>query len=301
MKLPTWIVWLLLPLLAACASDSSGGVWLVTAGEHEITSGMTQQSTVVLFDGVVHLEEGATIADSVFILRGSLESAGHIIGSVEVLGGTLKLLPTAVVDGDVSSGVGALEIDPQAQVRGEIRRTTTLTVPNRVLGTGSETTDSILWFLVQTIPLIIFSYLLARTMPRRLERVCDAILQQPMVCGAFGVLAALVALVAIVVMAFTVILIPVALLVLVFGVIAAGYAWSAYGTLLGKLLAPYLPLKSRYSLITLLGTFAFVLVMTAIQIVPVIGSALVIAMAGTGIGAVLITRLGTQRYVARSD
>lgn len=301
MKLPTWIVWLLLPLLAACASDSSGGVWLVTAGEHEITSGMTQQSTVVLFDGVVHLEEGATIADSVFILRGSLESAGHISGSVEVLGGTLKLLPRAVVDGDVSSGVGALEIDPQAQVRGEIRRTTTLTVPNRVLGTGSETTDSILWFLVQTIPLLIFSYLLARTMPRRLERVCDAIIQQPMVCGAFGVLAALVALVAIVVMAFTVILIPVALLVLVFGVIAAGYAWSAYGTLLGKLLAPYLPLKSRYPLITLLGTLVFVLVMTAIQIVPVIGSALVIAMAGTGIGAVLITRLGTQRYVARSD
>lgn len=65
------------------------------------------------------LEAGATASEPVVVIGGTATIDGHVDEDVVVLGGKLRLGPTAVVDGDVFIA-GESEIDPAAQVKGKI-------------------------------------------------------------------------------------------------------------------------------------------------------------------------------------
>ena len=66
------------------------------------------------------LDAGATANEPVVVLGGSATINGHATDDVVVIGGRLRLGPTAVVDGDVFTAGRDAEIDPGAQVKGKI-------------------------------------------------------------------------------------------------------------------------------------------------------------------------------------
>jgi len=65
------------------------------------------------------LEAGATANEPVVVIGGTATIDGHVAEDVVVIGGRLRLGPTAVVDGDVFTA-GETTIDPAAQVKGKI-------------------------------------------------------------------------------------------------------------------------------------------------------------------------------------
>jgi hypothetical protein len=66
------------------------------------------------------LDAGATANEPVVVLGGSATINGHVTDDVVVIGGRLKLGPTAVVDGDVFTAGRDAEIDSRAQVKGKV-------------------------------------------------------------------------------------------------------------------------------------------------------------------------------------
>jgi hypothetical protein len=66
------------------------------------------------------LAAGATASEPVVVLGGTATINGHVEDDVVVLGGHLKLGPTAVVDGDVFTAGSDPTIDPAAHVKGKV-------------------------------------------------------------------------------------------------------------------------------------------------------------------------------------
>jgi len=66
------------------------------------------------------LDAGATANEPIVVLGGSATINGHATDDVVVIGGRLRLGPTAVVDGDVFTAGHDAQIDPGAQVKGKI-------------------------------------------------------------------------------------------------------------------------------------------------------------------------------------
>ena len=75
------------------------------------------------------LDAGATANEPVVVLGGSATINGHATDDVVVIGGRLRLGPTAVVDGDVFTAGHDADIDPAAQVKSKIDQAL-IDVPN---------------------------------------------------------------------------------------------------------------------------------------------------------------------------
>jgi hypothetical protein len=74
----------------------------------------------ILFGRDYRLAEGSTASEKVVVFGGDATIDGHVEDDVVVVGGTLRLGPTSIVDGDVSVVGGGLDRDAAAQVRGDV-------------------------------------------------------------------------------------------------------------------------------------------------------------------------------------
>jgi hypothetical protein len=81
------------------------------------------------------LPAAATSREPVVVIGGSATIDGRVDDDVVVIGGTLRIGPTAIVRGDVAAIGGEAIIDPAARISGEISRTS-MTGPAFDLGVG---------------------------------------------------------------------------------------------------------------------------------------------------------------------
>jgi hypothetical protein len=82
-----------------------------------------------------HLPAGSTAAEPIIVLGGNATIDGHTEDDVVVFGGTVRVGPKAVVDGEVVTVGGEAIIDPAATVRGGVD-TTSFTLPDIDWGPG---------------------------------------------------------------------------------------------------------------------------------------------------------------------
>lgn len=82
-----------------------------------------------------HLAAGATASEPIVVFGGDATIDGRADDDVVVIGGTLRLGPTAVVGGDVVTVGGEAVVDPAATVRGKID-TAVVVWPNLDFGFG---------------------------------------------------------------------------------------------------------------------------------------------------------------------
>jgi hypothetical protein len=83
-------------------------------------------------------------------------------------------------------------------------------------------------------------------------------------------------------------------------VAAVLFGWVALGAIVGARLAPALKLGDLSPAVTgALGTFALTITVEILRLVPCLGPLLAIGLASLGLGAVVLTRFGTQPYIYR--
>ena len=68
------------------------------------------------------LREGETASGPIIVVGGTAEIDGHADDNVVVIGGSVRIGPTAIVDGDLVTFGGTSHIDPAARISGHVSR-----------------------------------------------------------------------------------------------------------------------------------------------------------------------------------
>ncbi|HXV72409.1 MAG TPA: polymer-forming cytoskeletal protein, partial [Acidimicrobiia bacterium] len=126
-----------------------------------------------------------------------------------------------------------------------------------------------------------------------LDNITDAVTQHYVVSFTVGTLLILTALALFAFMAFTLILIPIAIIGIFAGLATLGYGIISWGYLIGT----HLPV-ARPGLATGLGVAAMVIVLQVTAEVPLVGGLVVLGIVLTAVGAVAITYYGVTSFQA---
>lgn len=292
----------LLPLLllAACTGQSGESefqsLWVVLDGTHWVADGTVFNGAIIVLGGEVEVGERAEVNGDVLMITGKITVGGMLSGNLYAIGGDVVLEATAVVRGNLNVGGGQFERAPEARVSGAINIGNAPELPAVFVLTGSPLLDRVLKFLIETLPLMLLAALLARFMPKSLHRMERTVKQYTLVAGATGLLVLLVGLSLLVLMAFTIVLLPVALAGVVALFVTIGYGWVAIGLITGRKLAQALPGQPGLVVLAVLGMLVFRLVLSLLEPIPVVGTVTVVLTASLGTGAAFITRFGRRVY-----
>jgi cytoskeletal protein CcmA (bactofilin family) len=295
-----------------------------------LEAGDVVNGDTILFGGDLRMADGSGVEGNVVVFGGYGEIDGEVNGDVAFIGGNVSLGPTARINGDVASVGGQIERAEGAYVRGQIIETTNfnfgrVSIPQigpivpRVeygQGVGFDPLDRlfrvILGFvrgLMVALVIAAIGLLVVLFLPDQTRVVGQTVRQATPADFGLGLLTMIVGVTVIVLLAITICLSPVSLLVALALVLATLYGWIVIGYLLGQRMLQAIqkngdqptPVASA-----LVGIFTVTLVQQWLMVlgqIPclgfifwLLGAGLWLLVAATGLGAVVLSRFGTQRY-----
>ncbi|MFN2323623.1 MAG: hypothetical protein ABR510_11775 [Trueperaceae bacterium] len=275
----------------ACAQGLQRGA-LLLSGDHRL--GPTEGHVLVV-GGRGAADADARIDGVVVLLDGALTIDGEVAGDVFLMGGTLALGDRARVGGRIVVAGGELRASDAATVAGGVTRD--LEAAAEAIRPTPTPAQRAGRFLSQTLLLALAAFVAVLLVPHATTRTAEAIRHHPVVTVAMGALSGLIGVVLLVAMAFTVVLIPAALIgFFLFGV-AVVFGWLAFGRLVGRALRRLGvgPLGARAEAVV--GAVAFVVALNAVAAVPWIGAPLSLLASVMALGAVVLTGFGWRRFV----
>lgn len=310
-KLIGWIF--LIPLLAALVLPTpalASGLFddrIVFGSNFTLETGETLDGNLVVFGGNATLKMDSLVTGDVVLMGGNLDAAGHIEGSVVGLGGLISLGETAQVDGDVTALGAQLDRATGARIGGSIITNfdapLSFTVPGDVrvprFDVGLSPIVNVAGFFLKILMWTAAAVLLVLFLPDKTMRVGKTAVSQPLVSGGLGLLTVVVLPVVVLALAITILLIPVSLIVVVAAALAWMYGLIALGLEVGKRLAGLFKQEWAPAAAAGAGTFILILVLNGLSVtMPCVGWVFPALAGMVGLGAVLITRFGTQDYPA---
>lgn len=293
------LVILLMTLLAGCGpsfSTSDGG--LVVGQSYRLPSGESLNNDLTVMGGSATLEQGSTVNGDVAVIGGNVTIDGQVNGSVSILGGSATLNNHAHITGDVSTLGGSLYKSERAVIDGEQTENRRVPVPPvTVMRTPAVTTsfDPItgpLMAIFQGLAVAALAVLINLFAPIPMERTGRTAVSQPFASGGVGCLTLLI----LVIMAITIILLPVSLLGIVLIMIAALFGWASLGLMVGRQIAVWLKQPWSDPVSAGVGTLGLSLVISTLNLVLCLGGPIYTLVGLVALGAVVLTRFGTQAY-----
>jgi len=124
MRRALWLVGILVLLLAIPASTAfaqgGSGDKFIIGQDYALAAGERLDGSLAMIGGNVTLEENSLVNGDVAVLGGTLEIAGTVHGSIAVFGGSVSLTDKAVVEGDLTTFGGSVQRAPGAEISGEV-------------------------------------------------------------------------------------------------------------------------------------------------------------------------------------
>jgi len=301
---PLFLVMVVLALLLPGSARAADLQRIVVRDTYRLKDGEILNEDLIVIAGTAILEEGSQVKGDIVLLGGSLEVNGLVDGDITATGGYVRLNATAVVKGNVTAAGADIDQDEAAQVRGEVKSEVNgpfnLTIPGPGQIPAVRVSFSPLWqavsFLARVFILSALAVLLAMFFPAQMDRVDQAVISQPLISGGLGFFTLLVAPLVVILMAITLILIPVSLLGVLSLALLAVYGWVALGLEVGKRFGQALKREWTPPLAAGVGTFVLTFIFGSLSYVQCLGFVLVVLAVCLGLGAVLLTRLGTQSF-----
>ena len=285
--------------LSACEDAYSGT--LILDGNHTYHRGETLSGELVIVNGTVSIEPGARLPRSIYMLGGDLRINGVIARDLSLIGGKAVLGPLARIGGNVNLAGGSIERSPGAQIGGALREAYDLSLDAESLFPQRSLENRLIWVLPQALGMAILGYAATRFFPRPVNRVGKAAFEHPLVAGALGLLGGVVLPALLVLMAFTVILIPVTIIGLILMGLILVYGWIGVGSMVGNWLNRQFQRNLRPAQAAFWGTLVFMLAVQALSFILLIGPTLALIATLIAAGSVLITRFGTHTFVPAMD
>lgn len=297
------LLWLAAPLPAL--AQGPDGDQFVIGDDFELASGDRLDGDLIVFGGNVTLEEGSTVNGDIVLMGGNLEALGKVTGDISMIGGNATLGETAEVSGDIHLTGGELQRAEGALVTGDVGgafvpfsqddRDGRVDVPR-----PREDRNPIwdfLWFLLRAFLWAGLAILVALFLPQQTTQVARVAAEKPVVTAGLGLLTALVFPLGLILLTLTIIGIPAAVVAVLLLVVIWAYGITSLGTEVGRRLAGWLRQDWALPVSAGVGTLVLVLVTNGInELVFCIGWLAPLVVGALGIGAVLLTRFGTQPY-----
>ncbi len=309
-----------LPLQPAAASSGVYGGQVIFGQSFTLKNGETMNGDLLVFGGSATIEKGATVNGSTVLFGGDLTVNGTVNGDVAITGGSVTLGSTAHVTGNLTTVAASLDRADGSTVDGQIYNTATSWVGNGdnivppvvkpsvpvipAIKFEFQPLVSILNAFGQSLAIAVLAMLLMLFLAPHADRVAHAIIAQPLTAGGLGLLTAIVAPIAVVLSIITLILIPVAPIIVLALVIAGVFGWIAIGYEIGQRFTKAIHQDWHPAFSAGLGTFALTLIakmLTGIPVLNCVGWLVPFLLGLAGLGAVLMTRFGTQIVTAPSD
>lgn len=302
-----WWVGLLLVLLlvgtvsTAFAQDVNGDK-IILGRSFVLVSGQVLRGNLAVLGGDITLEDGSRVSGDVLLLGGGLRVSGTVDGSAIVLGGNVELTDSARIRGDLAHYGGTLQRAPGAEVQGDVFNGAGRSVgplvppmpPIRIYPRAQPGgLGKIIGWEVGTAAWVLFLVLLGlvavAVAPRGMARIADGARRQTALSFGLGLLTLVVAVLA---GGLLLIACGLGLLVWLAAVIAFLVGWLAVGLWLGQRLLQAMKIHERSSL----GEMALgVFLITVLSRLPLcIGFLATVIVGSVGLGAVVLSRFGTQ-------
>jgi len=289
---------------------------VVMGGTFTLESEETHDGSLVVFGGAVTMEQDSTVNGDVVLIGGTVEISGYVNGSVVGIGGAVRLNEDAQVNGDLFTLGASLRREDGAQVYGQVINgidvPSSINFPNAIEGgdfvppispetptlkTGSNPLLDILLFFFKIFLSAALAVIIMMFLPVHVERVSRAALKQPLITGGAGLLTLLLAPLVLIAITITIILIPVSIIAVILLFFAWFIGWVALGLEVGERFAKAVNLELAPAISAGVGTLALFFVFGGIrELIPCLGLVPYSLLSLWGLGAVLMTRFGTQDY-----
>ena len=295
----------LLLVFSATPVFADDGGRIIFGESFTLESGEVMDGDLVVLGGSVVMETRSRVDGNVVVMGGSIRVAGEVDGDVVVFGGNVVLRSTAVVDGDLVTIGGNVQRDRGAVVRGNeveglefegLPRIAPLPTRLRFDPYSNRWSSSIFDIfgdIVVALALAALGLLVVLFWPKQTKVVGQAVLAAPLPSGGVGLLTGVVAVILMVFLAITICLSPVAFLLGVAMLVAGIFGWIAIGLLVGRRLLEAFKLKGVTSL---MAVAAGTLLISVLRAIPCLGAIFGFVVGCAGLGAVVLTRFGTQTY-----
>lgn len=283
-------------------------------GTFTLGGGEQREGDQVIFANNAHLRPGSAIDGSATLIANHVEVEGHISGDLVVIANEFMLADTAQVTGDLSVCAKTFDQATGARIDGSLKRECSegdrVTVNSAVDSGASGWRGSFLFrfgsFLTGTLFFGGLAALATAIFPQRLGRIAVSIRRSPGLMGGIGCLTIVVAVGLSVVYALSlllilpVILLPFAILGWLALALLAVIGWFALASIAGDTVLRRLGMAERTPLVVAaVGGIAlglFVNVWSLFWITGWIGALVSVILGSVGLGAVMLTRFGSQPY-----
>lgn len=257
------------------------------AGNVQITG--TVGGNVEAAGGNVEVAQGAEIGGDVEAAAGSVIMNGVVDGTVEAAAETITLGPAARIGGDLVYE-GTLNRAEGATVSGQVRQDGDLSVGAPFAGGAAPAFPPLVFDIFGFLANLFLGVVLLLAFPRFSERVLGTGLAAPLKAGGIGLLTLVAVPVALVLVALTIIGIPLSLLgaLLFVGLLWAGGVYGRY--LIGSWLLSLADREGRWIALVL----GLVVVGLAVQI-PILGGLIDVLVLLFGLGALALSLVGVYR------
>ncbi|MFH1185703.1 MAG: hypothetical protein V1755_11810 [Chloroflexota bacterium] len=306
---------LLMPGRAAYADDGSMNGRVIIGQNFTLQSGETVDGDLVVIGGEAAIEVGATVRGDLVVIGGSLGLDGEILGSAVVIGGSASLGATGSVSRDLVALGGSFQRGEGSRIGGDIITNLAITTETLPRATAAPTTalppgtdfrldfgplGTLAAVFFQAIGLGAVAMLLTAFLHPQVDRVAQAVQAQPFAAGSFGLLTVFLAPLAIVVMAITLILIPLALAAAMLLVLAWLFGVIAVGQIVGERLTQAMHRTWEPVLSAGLGAFVLGIVLGTSNQIPCVGWMASVLIGLVGLGAAAMTLFGTRSQLRAS-
>lgn len=246
------------------------------AGNVRITGSVVGGVTV--FGGNVLVGESGTIGRTLDAAAGEVEINGTIQGDATIGAGRISLGPAALITGNLEYNAGSLERHPESRVTGSIERVESADVAGGPLAPNWAT--SLYGFLTT----LLLGVILLLAFPRFSRRVATRVADDPLTSGGVGLVALIVGPILLVLLAITIIGIPLALLgAFLFALLVwIGNLYGIYSV--GGWLLSFADVDNRW--VALLFGLLLVALLSPI---PLVGGIVQFLLLLLGLGALLLT------------
>ncbi len=306
-----WLAGLLALLLVAILAPAAyaGGLAddkVVVGENYVLAAGQRLDGNLAVIGGNATLERDSVVTGDVAVMGGTLTVAGSVRGSVAAFGGAVTLADSAVVEGDLAIFGGSTQRAPGATVMGEAfgPRLPELPIQPRIPETPAVPDQSgrrgpvnpfgslLLWEVTTlgwVLSLILLGIVALLVAPRAMSRIASAVAAGPAFSFGVGLLTLVVALLG---GALLLIACGLGLLVWLVTFFAVLVGWLAVGLWAGQRLLQMLKVRKASAL----GEVALgVFLITVLARLPLcIGFLFFVIVGAAGLGAVVLTRFGTQ-------